>query len=34
MLRVQNLSIRRGGKTVLEGLERELGPGEMLGVRG
>ncbi len=34
MLRVENLSIRRGGKTVLEGLELELRPGEMLGVLG
>ncbi|HCF2343089.1 heme ABC transporter ATP-binding protein [Pseudomonas paraeruginosa] len=34
MLRVENLSIRRGGKTVLEGLELELRAGEVLGVLG
>lgn len=34
MLRTENLSIRRGGKTVLAGVTLELKPGEVLGVLG
>ncbi|RON56117.1 heme ABC transporter ATP-binding protein [Pseudomonas frederiksbergensis] len=34
MLRTENLSIRRGSKTVLAGITLELNPGEVLGVLG
>ena len=34
MLRTENLSIRRGSKTVLAGITLELKPGEVLGVLG
>ena len=34
MLRAENLAVRRGRKTVLEGIDLELKPGEVLGVLG
>ncbi|UTW09226.1 heme ABC transporter ATP-binding protein [Pseudomonas benzenivorans] len=34
MLRAQNLAVRRGSRTVLQGIDLELRPGEVLGVLG